>query len=889
MIESEFHHAGCCGRKGAGLAVGALAARREPFAFPGTSKKYARDRVVDVEHVRLDVAVDPAARTIAGTATHTVAALVDGCDRVSFDAVELVIEGVRDGDGRPLAFEHRDGVVCVRLSEPLATGARTSIAIAYHGSPRRGIYFIAPDAAYPGKPLEAWTQGQDEDARYWFPCFDAPIEKTTTEMVVTVPSKFTTLSNGALLEKRAGAAKGTTTWHWKMAIPHVSYLVTLAVGEFDRVELPGGPEGLPLYALVPKGSAKVAARCLGRTGDMVKAFSARFGVAYPYEQYAQVVVSDFIFGGMENTTATTLTEYALYDERAALDYDADDLVAHELGHQWWGDLLTCRDWSHAWLNEGFATFCEEVYREHRLGTEEARQHVFAAARRYMAEDGGEYRRPIVSKDFEEPIDIFDRHLYEKGGWVLHMLRAEVGDELFWKSIGHYARSNAGKSVVTEDLRRAFEETTGRSLEWFFDQWIYGAGHPELKASWSYDEKQGVATIKVEQGQAADATTPVAFRGTMTVELVAGERRETRRLAIVDRAHAFHVPFPSKPERVRFDPEGEWLAAWTLDLGLDAHRATLASDPSVVLRMRAAVALAKDSSEPTIAALARALRSDAFWAVGAEAAAALGEIRTPAAREALLAALSAVKHPKARRAVVTALGAFRGDEAAGTALRGVLEKGDASLFVEADAAEALGRTRVAFAREVLEKALSSKDSWADTIRAGAVRGLGSLASEAALPALFARLARGNHPRVRTAAALSLATIGARLVVRDAIRERLEEAIDDRDFRVQMAAIAALRTLGDDRAIPALRRGAEQATDGRVKRACRATARRLEQGAVRTQETARLSDAVEALRRENGELKARLEKLESVARPSPSSAKRTVANPSKKAPPRKGRRK
>jgi aminopeptidase N len=352
MIESGFEHAVCCGRRGAGAGSG----RREPFALPGTTRKYARDRLVDVKHVRLDLAVDPATRTIAGTATHTVVAIADPCERVVLDAAELTIDGVKDPAGKPLSFEHRDGALTIRLAKPLRAGAETSVAVAYHGAPRRGLYFIAPDAGYPKKPLQAWTQGQDEDARYWFPCFDTPNEKASTEVVVTSPSKYTTLSNGALVGTTNDAAKGTTTWHWRMEIPQVSYLVTLVVGEFDRVDLPS--EGPPLYVLVPKGRAKDAVRCLGRTGAMVKAFSERFGVAYPYEKYAQAVVADFIFGGMENTTATTLTEYALYDERAGLDYDADDLIAHELGHQWWGDLLTCRDWSHAWLNEGFATWSE---------------------------------------------------------------------------------------------------------------------------------------------------------------------------------------------------------------------------------------------------------------------------------------------------------------------------------------------------------------------------------------------------------------------------------------------------------------------------------------------------------------------------------------------------
>src|SRR5687767_14456650 len=343
---SEFcgEHESGCGRRGAGVGLGA----REPFAFPGTTRKYSRDRVVDVRHVRLDVAVDPAHRKIAGTARHSVAAIADGCDRFVLDAAELTIDAVTDGAGKRLAFDHVDGALTVTLDKPLAAAERAEVVVAYHGSPRRGLYFVAPDDGYPDKPLQAGTQGQDEDSRHWFPCFDYPNEKASTEVVVTTPSRFTTLSNGALVEKKP-AGHGTTTWHWRMAIPQVAYLVTLVVGEFDEIAL--GEAGVPLYGLVPKGAGKDGERSLGRTAEMMRLFSKRFGVPYPYEKYAQVVVADFIFGGMENTTATTLTEFALYDDRAALDYDADDLIAHELAHQWWGDLLTCRAWSHAWLNE----------------------------------------------------------------------------------------------------------------------------------------------------------------------------------------------------------------------------------------------------------------------------------------------------------------------------------------------------------------------------------------------------------------------------------------------------------------------------------------------------------------------------------------------------------
>ncbi len=317
-------------------------------------------------------------------------------------------------------------------------------------------------------------------------------------------------------------------------------------------------------------------------------------------------------------------------------------------------------------------------------------------------------------------------------------------------------------------------------------------------------------------------------------------------------HAFHVPWDARPDVVRFDPDAVWPAAFTLDVGLDAHRKALASDPTVACRVRAAAALGKDGSLETVAALARAVRGDKFWGVAAEAAGALAEIRTPSAREALLAALPEVKHPKARRAVVRALGAFRGDEVAAEALRGVLSKGDASLFVEAEAAEALGRTRVPSGRAVLEKALATKGSWAETIRAACVRGLGHLGVPRGPPHAV-RAVRVGPARARADGrrhGSAWPRSATRMVQRDDVRERLEAGIDDRDFRVQMAAIAALRLLGDERSAPALARGAEQATDGRVRRACRAAMLRIGKRAERTTEVARLSDAVETLRREVG---------------------------------------
>jgi aminopeptidase N len=880
-----------CGHRAQRHAQHARAAR-EPFALPGTPERFAPDRSVDVLHTRLELALDPRERRIEGIAHHTVAALDEATSRVRLHAEELEIRRVTDGAGRALAFRHVGADLDVELAEPLALGASAVLSIAYAGTPRRGLYFVAPDADYPKKPHQAWTQGQDEDAKYWFPCFDHPSEKASSEVLVRVPAQFQALSNGELVG-RTPHEDGTETWHWRQALPHAAYLVTLVVGAFEQVVLAEGR--VPLTAWVPPGQGARAKAAFGRTAKMLEVFERRFGVAFPWEKYAQVVVEDFIFGGMENTSATTLIDLALYDERAALDYDADDLVAHELAHQWWGDLLTCRDWSHAWLNEGFATWCETVFKEEHLGAEEAAYERHTQRLGYLDEDGGEYRRAIVDRRWQEPIDLFDRHLYEKGACVLHMLRKELGEDAFWRAIRTYAGANRGGSVVTEDLLRAVQQATGRNLEWFFDQWVFHGGHPELTVSWTHDEKRGELALTVKQGQAGDALTPEAFRFQAEVELVfAGGRRERHVLEITRRDHTLHVPCERAPERVRFDPEGDLLATIEVSVSADVQRKSLADDPSAVLRLRAAQALAKDPSDATVEALGRAL-SDRFWGVAAEAASALARIRTPAARERLVQGLQRAKHPKARRAVAAALGAFRHDAEAAEALQGLLEHGDPSLFVEGAAAAALGATRVPAGLRALEKALATKDSWAEQIRIGCVRGLGALGGEEAVPLLLGRIARGHVARLRAAAAGALAQAGRRLVNREAVREALQELLRDPSFPVVMAAIGALRVLGDERALGALHALAESGADGRVRRAALVAAGRLGRGAERTQEVARLSDDLDKVRRANHDLLARLDRLEArvtgkpVAKPAAKRAGKTARKGAASTAPRRARRK
>ncbi len=760
------------------------------FALPGTRPKFARDRVVDVEHVKLTLELDPATRSLQGSAELTCAVLAADTRWVVLDAVELDISAVRV-DGTRATFAHDGAKLRIDLGAARAAGHRATLAIDYRGTPRRGLYFVGPDAAYPDKPSQAWTQGQDEDSRHWFPCFDQPHEKATTELIVTVPRAWFALSNGTLQSDIVIGERRTL--HYKLDVPHSCYLVTLAAGELATLEHRWRDVQLSYH--VQHGREADCQRALDRTPQMMDVLSTKFGVDYPYPSYAQVFVADFIFGGMENTTATTLTDVALLDERAALDDDVDALVAHELAHQWFGDLVTCRDWSEGWLNEGFATYSEYLWREAHEGRDAADLELDEWLHNYFGEDSGRYRRPIACRHFEEPIDVFDHHLYDKGGRVLHMLRQVLGDAAFTATLRHYLTKHRFGSVETRDLARAVEDATGRVLDWFFSQWIIdGSGHPELAIGWAWDPDTSLATVTVQQKQKVDARTPL-FRLPAILRFRVGDADVDVPVEVTEERHSFHVELASEPSQAIFDPGRTLLASIDADKSLALWVGELAGATLGLDRISAARALGSKGGARAEVALIAALGNDRFWAVRAAAATALGVVRTDAARDALIRAVVAEAHPRARRAVVRALGEYRGDERVIAAIEAIVSAGDASYFVEAEACLTLGKTRAPSAPRLLREA-AHRDSHSDVIRQHCYRGLAEARDDSAVPMLLEATAWGKVSQGRRAATIALAQLARGRRDRDAreIRDALERLLADADFRVQSAAIEALGGYG-----------------------------------------------------------------------------------------------
>jgi aminopeptidase N len=532
-------------------------------------------------------------------------------------------------------------------------------------------------------------------------------------------------------------------------------------------------------------------------------------------------------------------------------------VAHELAHQWFGDLLTCRDWPHGWLNEGFATYAEVLWRETADGPDAADQQRREDLDAYLAEASGRYARPIVARKFHEPIDLFDRHLYEKGGAVLHELRRRLGDTLFFQVLPAWVKAHRGQSVETHDFARTVEAVTGHNLDRFFDQYVMSPGHPQLKVdvSWMAEEKLLRVAVKQVQPTTGESAFPL-FELPLDVEWVAGGKERTERLQVKEAEQAFHLRCEVEPSQVRVDPRREVLGTVEVNKALALWLEELTAAPRARSRTEAALALGKDGGRRSVAALSSALPKERFWATQAAVAKALGMARTPEAKAALLRDGPKLRHPKARRAAAAALGEFRRDEAVGKALTAWLKTGDASAWVEGECARSLGKLRLPGTLPTLVSVLQ-RHSFQDAVAVGAIDGMAELQDPAAFDRVE-RLTEWGQPSHRRRAALpALARLAEVAGKKLRAVETLTERLRDGQFRVQMATFGALQELGDRRAVPALESTPFQ--DGRARRAAKETLRSLRASEPGAKELAALREEVDKLKEEARALKSRVESL------------------------------
>ncbi|HEY2289962.1 MAG TPA: M1 family aminopeptidase [Thermoanaerobaculia bacterium] len=831
----------------------ALPGRTEPrdFAPEGTPARYMPTRQYDLQHLRLDLAFDWDARSVAGTATNTLVPLLPGVDSLVLSAAGLEVRKVRvNGAERPFTLDPQAQTLTVRLDRGYGPQDRLEVAVDYSAHPQAGLYFVGPDRGYPNKPRQIWSQGEADLNRFWFPSWDSPNDRTTTEMVATVKRPLMVVSNGKLLEV-TDQPDGRRTWHWRMDVPHSTYLVSVAIGDFTRVA--DTWRGIPVEYYVPPGTDEATARrSFGDTPKILEFFSQATGRPYPYAKYAQSAVVDFMWGGEENISATTQTASALHDARAETDHPSEGLVAHETAHQWFGDLITCEDWSNAWLNEGFADYFTALYLRHAHGEDAFAWEMDDLRSAYLREAEREYQRPIVTRRYADPVDMFDRHTYNKGALVLHVIHHLLGEEGWSRGIHAYVERFAGQTVTTADLQDALEKATGISLGAVFDQYVYGAGHPALKVKWDYQPETRQVHLEIRQTQKTGL-----FSFPLEVALVGERETVVRSLPVAARDFQdLYLPSDERPRTVALDPEG-WILK-TVDFAKPAAEWVIqltASQP-LPAKLEAIRALGDLGGDEAVAALGRALREEPFYGARQEAAQALGKIRQGSSLEALRAGL-ADPDSRVRSRDLESLGSFPEHAELIPLLRHALETDD-SYAARGAAATALGSFEK-HRDQVVPILLAALDqgSYRETVRGNAIRALAELAPGRAWePAQ--KLARYGAPIASRSEALQALVTIARHDHhrRDEVRKILEGYLDDPYYSLRESAYRRLGDLGDPAAIPAIEHRARLEAEGRQQRNAEKAVQKILASQSKEKEDQALRDRVEQLERETELLKEQI---------------------------------
>src|SRR5437867_3545998 len=603
-----------------------------------TSRKYAPDREVDVQHLALDVTPDFKERSVQGEATLRFKPNSRPLRELKLDAIDLAVESV-NSSAKIAAFQVSDKNVIITFADPLPPDKEATVTIKYSARPRKGLYFRTPDMGYKPEDMHLWTQGEPIEARHWYPSFDSPNEKFTSEITCRVPSGMVVLANGKLMSEEKQPGSDLVAVRWLQDKPHANYLICLVAGYLKKVE--DKYKEVPLAFYTPASQIDQALHSFKETKPIMEFFEKEIGVAYPWAKYYQVCVDDFGWGGMENTSLTVLTDRTLHTPEFETLRDSQGLIAHEMAHQWFGDFVTCKDWANLWLNEGFASYYDLLYDGHKHGREKMLYDLYTSAKSIVAQP--DQTNAVVRRDYNDPEQQFGYQVYPKGAWVLHMLRSQLGEELYRRCIKTYVERHQFSNVITEDLNAVLEEFSGRSLDQFFDQWVYHASQPDLAATYSWDEKAKLAKITIEQKQKLSEDV-LLFNFPLTVRFRSKAGTVDRNITVKEKAEDFYFPLPEAPEVVRIDPELTVLAKMTFNPPTPMLYAQLGNKDDMLGRLIAAEQLGAKKERGAVGKLKEMLNNDAFYGVRIAAAQALRSIQSDSSYDALLAS---AKQPDAR--------------------------------------------------------------------------------------------------------------------------------------------------------------------------------------------------------------------------------------------------
>lgn len=500
-----------------------------------------RSHPFDVLHTAIDVRFDMEKREVIGSATHRIRSLSPALGTIRLDAAANMRYSLVTVDGFAAPYRQLGDTLAIDLpTGPRHYSDTLTLRLDYRVVPKKGLYFIGPDSLKPETRSQIWTQGEDEDNHFWVPLYDYPNERATSEVTVRVRSGWKALSNGTLRSTTRNE-DGTSTWHWAIDRPHAGYLIMIAAG--DYLVTRDTSARVPLeYWSYPDMPDRVVPT-FGRTQQMMSFFENLIGVPYPWSQYSQIMIDEFMYGGMENTTATTLNDYLLVDAGALVDYDPDPTIAHELAHQWYGDLVTNRSWADLWIHESYATYLENQWMRRKVGEEWYAREIELNGREGIESDLARGRDRLVGGKG------LDANVYARGARILHMLERIVGTEIFWRANRHFLEKHAYGLVETNDLKIAFEEVSGLNLDWFFDEWIYGGGYPEYRVEQTIERDTLALTIR--QTQRRDSIAGL-FAMPVPLEFHLADRIVRDTILVSNESETFRFPMKQAPAFVIFD-------------------------------------------------------------------------------------------------------------------------------------------------------------------------------------------------------------------------------------------------------------------------------------------------------------------------------------------------
>jgi len=629
-------------------------------------------KINDLVHTKLDVRFDYKKCYMYGKEWVTLKPHFYPTDTLRLDAKGMDLNNisiVKNGKNIPLKFKYDDSLtVAIQLDKVYHNDETYTIYIDYTSKPNqlhlkgsaaindaKGLYFINPDSTEKDKPVQIWTQGETESSSAWFPTIDKPEQKTTDEISMTVPAKYVTLSNGRLASQKLNG-NGTRTDTWKMELPHSPYLFMMAVGDFKIYHDKWRDKEVNYY-LEPK-YAPYAKQIFGMTPELIEFYSKTLNYDFAWNKYSQIVVRDYVSGAMENTTATLHGEYVQETPRELLDAYYDDgrsTIAHELFHQWFGDLVTCESWSNLTVNESFADFSEMLWAEHKYGKDEGDAHSYTALQNYLSNPDSQ-TKDLVRFHYDDKEDVFDVVTYQKGGRILNMLRNYLGDAAFFKGLNLYLKANAFKNGEAQQLRLAEEEASGLDLNWFFNEWYYGAGNPDLNISYKWDDASKTETVYLQQTQDGQI-----FKFPMAVDIYAGGKKERHKVWMNDKADTLTFTVASKPDLVNVDGDKVLLAKKTDDKSLDEFVFQYFNAPLYLDRFEAINAAAAKQTDQGAQKVMIAALKDKYYGLRIKAIKALNMSNDQVHNAALpvLASLAQTdENTLVRAAAITALGKLK---------------------------------------------------------------------------------------------------------------------------------------------------------------------------------------------------------------------------------------